>query len=74
MKMHYLTHHVSDSAATTLADEQRHLYKCSQENCEYTTVNKTLLSVHMNSHSKESFKCSEKDCNYVGKSKLHLKR
>ncbi|KAM7353173.1 uncharacterized protein ACRADG_005375 [Cochliomyia hominivorax] len=71
MKMHYLTHHVSDSTA---AAKDRHLYKCSHENCEYASVSKSLLNVHLNSHSKESFKCTEKDCNYVGKSKLHLKR
>ncbi|KAI8117651.1 Zinc finger protein 407 [Lucilia cuprina] len=65
MKMHHLTHHVS---------EERPLFKCSHMNCEYSTVSKSFLTTHMKSHSMESIKCTEKNCNYVGKSKLHLKR
>ncbi|KNC33919.1 hypothetical protein FF38_11480 [Lucilia cuprina] len=66
MKMHHLTHHVS---------EERPLFKCSHMNCEYSTVSKSFLTTHMKSHSMESIKCTEKNCNYVGKTKIqnHIK-
>lgn len=67
MKMHSLTHH-----ADTADDRQR--FQCTQENCDYAAVSKTLLRIHFKSHAEESLKCTKKDCRYVGKSELHMKR
>lgn len=62
---HCLTHHDS---------KPNHRFVCPCDSCDYRTHNKSLLKVHLASHSIESFKCPEKDCDYVGKSEFHLKR
>uniref|UniRef100_A0A1I8MFU0 C2H2-type domain-containing protein n=1 Tax=Musca domestica TaxID=7370 RepID=A0A1I8MFU0_MUSDO len=62
---HCLTHHDS---------KPNHRFVCPRDSCDYRTHNKSLLKVHLASHSIESFKCPEKGCDSVGKSEFHLKR
>ncbi|XP_075149853.1 uncharacterized protein LOC142223924 [Haematobia irritans] len=65
LHVHCLTHH---------AAQPEHRFMCPHENCEYGTVNKAQLKVHLVSHSEEMFTCSYENCDYIGKSELHVKR